>query len=82
MKNKLCINKDNPLVPLQSTTPIFVCQMRKSLKLSVRVNSRLVGFYQANGFLFAPVQYSPVQPGTAQYNLVPGLHKLWTVLLS
>ena len=35
--NKLCINKDNPLVTLQSNTPIFVCQMRKSIKLPVRV---------------------------------------------
>ena len=34
--NALSINKDNPLLPLQSTTPVFVCQMRKSLKLSVR----------------------------------------------
>ena len=34
---KLCINKDNLLVPLQSATPISVCQMRKFLKLSVRV---------------------------------------------
>ena len=34
---KLCINKDNPLVPFLSDTPISVCQIRKSLKLSVRV---------------------------------------------
>ena len=34
---KLCINKDNPLVPLQSATPISCCRMRKSIKLPVRV---------------------------------------------
>ena len=34
---KLCINKDNPLVPLQSATPISFFQMRKSIKLPVRV---------------------------------------------
>ena len=33
---KLGINKDNLLVPLQFATPISVCQMRKSLKLSAR----------------------------------------------
>ena len=33
---KICIQKDNLLVPL-SATPISVCQMRKSLKLSARV---------------------------------------------
>ena len=33
---KLSINKDNPLVPSQSATPISVCQIGKSLKLSVR----------------------------------------------
>ena len=33
---KLCINKDNLLVPLQPATPICVRQMRKSLKLSVK----------------------------------------------
>ena len=49
---KLCINKDNPLVPLQSATPIYFFQMRKSLMSGL--NSRLVGFYQANGFLFTP----------------------------
>ena len=34
--NALSINKDNLLLPLRSTTPVFVCQMRKSLKLSAR----------------------------------------------
>ena len=34
---KLCMNKDNLLVPLLCATPISVCQMRKSLKLSVRI---------------------------------------------
>ena len=34
---KLCVNKDNLLVPLLCATPISVCQMRKSLKLSVRI---------------------------------------------
>ena len=29
--------KDNPLVPLPSAAPISVCQMRKSLTLSIRV---------------------------------------------
>ena len=33
---KLGVDKDNLLVPLQFATPISVCQMRKSLKLSAR----------------------------------------------
>ena len=42
---KLCIKKDNPLVPFLSATPISVCRMRKSLNLSVRVSIRLTAFY-------------------------------------
>ena len=43
------INKDNPLVPWQSATPIYACLSE--------LNSKLVGFYQENGFLFTPVLY-------------------------
>ena len=35
---KICMDRDNLLVPLLPATPISVCQMRKSLKLSVRVD--------------------------------------------
>ena len=31
---KICIERDNPFVPLPSAIPISVCQKRKSLKLS------------------------------------------------
>ena len=46
---KLCINKDNPLVPKQSATSISACLSG--------LNSKLVGFYQENGFLFTPDLY-------------------------
>ena len=34
---QICIGRDNPLVPLLPDTPFSVCQMRKSVKLSVKV---------------------------------------------
>ena len=52
---KICLDRDNLLVPLLPATPISVCQMRKSLNCLSGLNSRLVGFYQTNGFLFTPV---------------------------
>ena len=47
---KTCIDRrDNSLVPLLSTTPISVSQIKRPLS---GFTSRLVGFYQVNGFLF------------------------------
>ena len=52
---KLCINRDNPFVPLLFSTQISVCKNEKMNK-TVCLNYCLVGFYQASGFLFKPAR--------------------------
>ena len=52
---KLCINKDNPHVPLLSTIRIMSDKGENWKNCLSGLNSRMVGFYQASGFLFTPV---------------------------
>ena len=58
---KLCINRDNPLVPLLSATWITVYQMRKCLELSILVqfmSARVLA--SKRFFLFTPVMLSSI----------------------
>ena len=61
---KLCINRDNPLVPLLSATWITVYQMRKCLKLSILVQFMSAKVLASKRFFDSPLSCCPAFSST------------------